>query len=166
MINCSKPLTGEIFMSPFKNIPIDPYTGQKGVTLTELMVVLGIMAILLAIAIPRMDMLQTSRLNGAARVVWSDMHHAKMTAIKENRNISVVFDGDGYEFKRDVVSFFTRSIADEYQGSSITNSSNNQSFTITFNSRGHSNAHTININLGGNTKFFTVNIRGRVSGIS
>ncbi len=153
-------------MSPFKNIPIDPYSGQKGVTLTELTVVLGIMAILLAIAIPRMDMIQTSRLNGAARVVCSDMHLAKMTAIKENRNISVVFDGDGYELKRDGESFFNRNIAGEYQGVSITNSSNHQSFTITFNSRGHSNGHTVNINLGGNTKFFSVNIRGRVSGIS
>ena len=153
-------------MSSTSHKPTVCCPGQKGLTLIELLVVLGIMGILLAIAIPRMDMIQTSRLNGAARVVWSDMHLAKITAIKENRNISVVFDGDGYEFKRDGVSFFTRNIADEYRGASITNSSNNQSFIITFNSRGHSNAHTLIINLEGQTKSFGVYSSGRVGRIS
>ncbi len=154
-------------MSPFNNIPLDPYSGQKGVTLTELMVVLGLMGILLAIAIPRMNMIQTSRLNGAARVVWSDMHLAKMTAIKENDQINVIFSSSGYHFERDSdnTTIYTRNISQEYIGASLTKSSISN---IRFSAKGTAipPSQTISINLDGQTKSFTVLSSGRIGGIS
>jgi prepilin-type N-terminal cleavage/methylation domain-containing protein len=108
---------------------------QKGVTLMELLVVIGLMAILLAIAIPGMDIIQTSRLNGAARTVWRDIHLARITAVKENMEIQVVFSGQGYHFERvldiqDNEIFFARDIADEFRDDSIeiSNRSGNQIF--------------------------------------
>ncbi len=144
-----------------------PGAGQRGVTLIELMVVLGILAILLIIAIPRMDMLQTSRLEGAARVVWSDMHKAKMMAIKENRNIRIEFSGNGYDFIRvnDDEIIYSRNITEEYPGVSLTKSYNEPLF---FTTKGVSIPpnRTIHINLGGKTKSFTVLSSGRIGGIS
>jgi len=140
---------------------------QRGVTLTELMVVLAILAILLIIAIPRMDMLQSSRLDGAARVIWSDIHKAKMTAIKENRNIKIEFSGSGYDFIRvsDDETIYSRNVTEEYPGVSLTRSS---SQPIVFTSKGVAvpPSQTIFINLGGQTKSFTVLSSGRIGGIS
>jgi Tfp pilus assembly protein FimT len=65
----------------------------------ELLVVIGLMGILLVIAIPGMDIIQTSRLNGAARTVWRDIHLARITAVKENMEIQVVFSGKGIILK-------------------------------------------------------------------
>ncbi len=144
--------------------------GSYGVTLIELLVVIGLMAILMAIAIPRLDLIQTSSLNGAARVVWSDMHHAKMTAIKENRNISVVFNGDGYYLEREIENdtneiFFTRNISDDYPGVSISKSYEDP---LLFYGKGTAKppSQTISINLGnGESKSFTVISSGRIGRI-
>lgn len=144
---------------------------SHGVTLIELMVVIGIMAVLLAIAIPRLDVIQTSKLNGAARVVWGDMHHAKMTAIKENRSIIVDFNENGYHLERVVENdnneiFFTRNISDDYNGVSISKSYEDP---LLFFGKGTANppSQTIFISLdSGETRSFTVLSSGRIGGIS
>jgi prepilin-type N-terminal cleavage/methylation domain-containing protein len=147
---------------------------QKGVTLMELLVVIGLMAILLAIAIPGMDIIQTSRLNGAARTVWRDIHLARVTAVKENMEIQVVFSGQGYHFERvldiqDNEIFFARDIADEFRDDSIeiSNRSGNQTFSLNFRSKGTMNppAQTIRVSLGDETRQFTVLSSGRIGGI-
>ena len=145
----------------------DPLDSQKGVTLIEFMVVLGILAILLIIAIPRMDMLQSSRLEGAARVVWSDMHKAKMMAIKENRNIKIEFSGNGYDFIRvsDDETIYSRNVTEEYPGVSLTKSSN-EPIVFTTKGVGVPPSQTIFISLDGQTKSFTVLSSGRIGGIS
>lgn len=147
---------------------------QKGVTLMEILVVIGLMAILLAIAIPGMDIIQTSRLNGAARTVWRDTHLARITAVKENMEIQVLFSGQGYHFERVLGSqdneiVFARDIAQEYRDDSIriTNRSGNQSFSLNFRSKGTMNppSQTIRVSLGGQIRQFTVLSSGRIGGI-
>lgn len=65
---------------------------RKGFTLAEVIVVSAIVAIISAIAIPQMNnLMNTYRLNGATRLVWADLQNARMTAIKENGRIQVVF---------------------------------------------------------------------------
>ena len=68
---------------------------DSGFTMIELMVVIGIMAILSAIAIPSyIKWLPKHRVGTAARAVMSGMEFARSNAIKTNSDVSVVFDWD------------------------------------------------------------------------
>jgi type II secretion system protein H len=65
---------------------------KYGFTLVELMIVLAIMGILSAIAAPNfMHYMAERRLNGAARMVMSDLMNARMLAVTLNRNVQVTF---------------------------------------------------------------------------
>ncbi len=58
----------------------------------ELMIVLAIMGILSAIAAPNfMRYMAERRLNGAARMVMSDLMNARMLAVTLTRNVQVTF---------------------------------------------------------------------------
>jgi prepilin-type N-terminal cleavage/methylation domain-containing protein len=66
---------------------------ESGVTFLELMVVIGIMAILASIAIPGfLGWLPQYRMRSAADEVLSTLQHAKLRAIRENDIVSVRFD--------------------------------------------------------------------------
>jgi type IV fimbrial biogenesis protein FimT len=67
---------------------------KYGFTLVELMIVVAIMGILSAIAAPNfMHYMAERRLNGAARMVMSDLMNARMLAVTLNRNVQVTFTG-------------------------------------------------------------------------
>ena len=79
-------------------------SNEQGFTATELIVVMAIIAVLVAIAIPSFStMVPNYRLKAAARNLYSDMQKARLQAIKENTLIGVSFttvaypaDGGGY----------------------------------------------------------------------
>jgi type IV fimbrial biogenesis protein FimT len=136
-------------------------TGQKGFSLIEVLITIGILVIIAAIAIPQMGgIIENYRLNGAARVVWSDMQNARMTAIRENRSITVNFSSTSYNFVRDETTIFTRNLANDYPGVTVNSGS------ITFNSRGTVGpATTITISLVGRTRSFSIAWTGRIGEI-
>ena len=66
---------------------------QKGFTLVEVAVTIAIIAILAAVATPViLRWLPDYRLRMAARDLFSNMQLAKMTAVKSNTNVAVVFN--------------------------------------------------------------------------
>lgn len=65
---------------------------KDGFTLIELMVTIAIMGILAGIAIPNYNnWLPKSRVNGAARELFTEMQLARMRAISENNNYVITF---------------------------------------------------------------------------
>ena len=66
---------------------------ESGVTFYELVVVLGIIALLASMAIPGfLSWLPKYRMSSAADEVLSTLQHAKLRAIRENGIVSVTFD--------------------------------------------------------------------------
>jgi len=66
---------------------------ESGLTLFELMVVVGIMAILASVAVPGfLGWLPKYRMRSAADDVLSTLQHARLRAVRENDIVSVAFD--------------------------------------------------------------------------
>lgn len=138
-------------------------SNQKGFTLLEILIAIGILAILAFIAIPQLGK-SSYTLDGATRLVWSDMHNARMTAIRENRPIRVEFvNSTSYRFVRVDTGavIFTRDLATDYPDVTISSSGG----TTTFNSRGTVDATTITVSLSGEEKEFTIAWTGRIKTI-
>lgn len=77
---------------------------KAGFSMLELMVVIGIIAIVSAVAIPALiGWLPGYRLRAAVRDSQSDIQMARLRAIRENASIAMVFDtgGNSYTIFRD-----------------------------------------------------------------
>lgn len=68
---------------------------NQGFTLLELMITLVVLAVLLSLAAPLLDVFDKRRVTAATEAMFSDMRFAKSEAIKQSRDISVVVQNDG-----------------------------------------------------------------------
>ena len=145
---------------------------QSGFTLIEMMIVIAVLAIMSAIAIPNfMSLLPGMRLNGAARQVMGDLMAARMKAVKLNKKTKVFFDNSSqYRICDDADSNATvddgegdvvdRSIQANYQDVSF---DLGRTADPVFSPRGTATNRTITLeNTSGSEKSITISIAGRV----
>ncbi len=131
---------------------------SKGLTLMELIITLGVLAILLAIATPSLDTFSSAyKLRGATREVATDLQFARLLAVKENKNLRVDFNPKYYQVVRSDGSIAkARNLGNEYPDITLT------SISITFDSRGDASASTVTVTNPRGAKNVTVNSTGRV----
>lgn len=143
---------------------------ERGFTLVELLIGIMLVAIFGAITAPQLTgLLRGFRINGAAKVVWGDLHRARMMAIKENRTIKVDFiTGASYEFVRvgtvPEEKPFRRDLTNDFPGITVSISGG----TISFGSTGTAGGggKTVQVQSATASKSFTIITTGRIGMIS
>jgi type IV fimbrial biogenesis protein FimT len=148
---------------------------KNGFSLLELMIVVGVMAIISAIALPRLeDYLAERRLNGAAQTVMADMMMARQKAVTQNNAFKIIFsinhhgytildddNGDGSITTGEAVE--AKDIQTEYYDVAF-----NASADPVFSPRGTAFGTTVTLTSArtGQSRCFTVASTGRVKTIS
>ena len=132
---------------------------NSGFTLIELLVVIVVIGIFVAIGVPNfMSWLPKYRLKSAARDLYSNMQLAKMTAVKSNTNCSITYSTDPDQYVLSGGLSKTVVLGDYGSGVNF-NGPGNETFavaTITFNSRGTSNAGYAYLSNSGNTAYYKI----------
>jgi prepilin-type N-terminal cleavage/methylation domain-containing protein len=131
---------------------------RSGFTLIELTVVIALLAILTAVGVPNfMSWLPKYRLKSAARDLYSNLHLAKMTAIRANKDCSVNYYKNPDRYTVDRLNKTIR--ISDYKSGITFHGPNNETFavpTITFNSRGTSNSGYAYLSNSGKTTYYRV----------
>jgi prepilin-type N-terminal cleavage/methylation domain-containing protein len=140
---------------------------ERGFTLVEVLIGAMIIAIIAAFAAPQFgSTFRAYRLSGATKVVWGDLHKARLMAIKENRNIRVDFSGTSYTIVRVNTGevAFSRNLMANYPGVAVSIQDN----MVTFGSTGTAGAggKTVQVQNSAGTKAFTILTTGRIGNFS
>ncbi len=135
-------------------------TDPRGFSLAEILVAIGIFAILAAIATPQFIAFRPkNRLNGAARQIYSELMWARSKAVNDNSSYVVTFPTNQ---TMQIAGSTTKTVNIQTEYSDVTLTST--ASTITFSSRGTTDvAPTITLTNPGGTKSVTIRITGTAS---
>jgi len=135
-------------------------TDRRGFSLGEILVAIGVFAILAAIALPQFTAFRPqSRLNGAARQVFSELMWARSKAVNDNSSYVVTFPTNQ---KMLITGVTTKTVNIQTEYSDVTLASS--ASTITFSSRGTANvAPTITLTNSAGSKTVMLRITGAAS---
>lgn len=135
-------------------------TDRRGFTLAEILVAVGVFAILAAIAVPHfLAFRPASRLNGAARQVYSELMWARSKAVSENGSYVVTFPT---AYTMQITGSTSKTVNIQTSFSDVTMVSS--AATITFSSRGTADvAPTITLTNPGGSRTVTLRITGSAS---
>jgi Tfp pilus assembly protein FimT len=143
---------------------------ERGVTVIELVIVIGIIAISALLTVP---LITEDKLDGATRIIYSDLQYARMQAIAKKNNFRVLFldttgchTFDGYTYNIhddanndgvcDTGELTTKDISN-YNGVTFTADAN-----PTFNPTGTMNAGTVTLTKSSDTKSIIFSWTGRI----
>jgi type IV fimbrial biogenesis protein FimT len=137
---------------------------QGGFTLIEMMVTIGIMAIVLAIALPAYSAWrQSAALQNSSETLMSHIKQARIMAVSRNRSVSIAFatnaytvDSSGSNPQQYLLSQYSKrlTMSAAFSGTPAT--------TLTFGSDGTATSGSVTItNASGATKTIQVNLVGR-----
>jgi type IV fimbrial biogenesis protein FimT len=144
---------------------------DKGFTLLEMMVIIAIIGIVSAIAIPNMFSFATNmRLRSASRDLFSNFQQTRIKAIRQNSRWAVRFTTSGYRVENcgldnnctaatDNTIVKTVNMSQEYPGVSITSTTN---VLVEFNSEGTSTTGTTTLANSGGSSSVIVDLTGRI----
>jgi prepilin-type N-terminal cleavage/methylation domain-containing protein len=133
---------------------------SSGFTLTELIIALTIVSIVIAVAgLHFMRFASAYKIHEAAREIASDLQFARLLAVKENRDMRVVFRINSYAIMRasDLHVVKSRNLASDYPGVLLPD------LAVIFNSRGNASPATITVSDFMGNKQVTVTSTGKVT---
>jgi type IV fimbrial biogenesis protein FimT len=141
---------------------------SKGFTLIEMVIVIAVMAILVAIAVPNYNsFMARKRVDGAVHQLFTDLMGARMQAISQNSRVIVqITSGTGYSIIKDLngngvvdtgETGSSKSILPNYYDVTIT-----ATFNPVFNSNGTGSNLVITISNSSLTKTLTISTAGRI----
>jgi len=142
------------------------FLDKTGVTLVELLIVMAIIAIMAVLTAP---VIKANKLDGATRMIYSDLLLARLQAVAKGNNFRVIFDaedGHTYWIHNDTNSNNAIEAGEEYTSKDIHKDYKGVTFTIdsnaTFNPMGTSNNGTVTLNKSGSEKEVIFSWTGRV----
>jgi type II secretion system protein H len=151
--------------------PLRSIRGQAGASLVEMMVVVIIIGIVAAIAVPRFtNWVSALRVDGAASQIAADIAYTRMMAVREGRTASLTLSGTDYIIATENTDGTVRrtlrtvKVANTYAGTTVTGAGGNG--RVAFDSRGVLKANStsaITLSRLGRSQRLNISAIGRVT---